>query len=82
MQSWKRFHSIGFKIALDDFGTGYSSLAYLCNFRFNKIKIDRSFVRRISRVDISRTIVRSVCRSAAAWAWTSSLRESRPNLKQ
>ena len=53
-------HSIGFRIALDDFGTGYSSLAYLCNFKFNKIKIDRSFVGRISRVDISRTIVQSV----------------------
>jgi diguanylate cyclase (GGDEF)-like protein len=53
-------HSIGFRIALDDFGTGYSSLAYLCNFRFNKIKIDRSFVGRISSVDISRTIVQSV----------------------
>ncbi len=52
--------SIGFKTALDDFGTGYSSLAYLCNFKFNKIKIDRSFVGRISRVDISRTIVQSV----------------------
>jgi EAL domain-containing protein (putative c-di-GMP-specific phosphodiesterase class I) len=52
--------SIGFKAALDDFGTGYSSLAYLCNFKFDKIKIDRSFVSRISRVDISRTIVQSV----------------------
>ena len=52
--------SLGFKTALDDFGTGYSSLAYLCNFRFDKIKIDRSFVSRISRIDISRTIVKSV----------------------
>jgi diguanylate cyclase (GGDEF)-like protein len=54
--------SIGFKTALDDFGTGYSSLAYLCDFKFDKIKIDRSFVGRISRVDISRTIVQSVVR--------------------
>ncbi len=52
--------SIGFKTVLDDFGTGYSSLAYLCNFKFDKIKIDRSFVSRTSRVDISRTIVQSV----------------------
>jgi diguanylate cyclase (GGDEF)-like protein len=52
--------SIGFKTALDDFGTGYSSLAYLCNFKFDKIKIDRSFVSRTSRVNISRTIVQSV----------------------
>jgi diguanylate cyclase (GGDEF)-like protein len=54
--------SIGFKTALDDFGTGYSSLGYLCNFKFDKIKIDRSFVGRVSRVDISRTIVQSVVR--------------------
>jgi diguanylate cyclase (GGDEF)-like protein len=52
--------SIGFKMALDDFGTGYSSLAYLCNFKFDKIKIDRSFVGRVSRIDISRTIIQSV----------------------
>jgi EAL domain-containing protein (putative c-di-GMP-specific phosphodiesterase class I) len=35
-------------------------LAYLCNFKFDKIKIDRSFVSRTSRVDISHTIVQSV----------------------
>ena len=52
--------SMGYKTALEDVGTGYSSLAYLCNFEFDKIEIDRSFVRRISRVDISRTIVQSV----------------------
>ena len=51
--------AIGFKIALDDFGTGYSSLAYLCNFKFDKIKIDRSFIGSISKVT-SRRIVQSV----------------------
>jgi diguanylate cyclase (GGDEF)-like protein len=51
---------MGFRTALDDFGTGYSSLSYLCNFKFDKIKIDRSFVSNVSNALTSRTIVQSV----------------------
>jgi len=51
---------MGFKTALDDFGTGYSSLSYLCNFQFDKIKIDRSFISNMARVDSSKTIIKSV----------------------
>jgi diguanylate cyclase (GGDEF)-like protein len=37
-------HDAGVQIALDDFGTGYSSLAQLARYRFDKIKIDKSFI--------------------------------------
>jgi diguanylate cyclase (GGDEF)-like protein len=51
---------MGFQIALDDFGTGYSSLAYLANFGFDKLKIDRSFVSGISHQKKAKTIVQAV----------------------
>ncbi len=44
-----QFVEMGVHLAMDDFGTGYSSMSYLTKFRFNKIKIDRSFVQALDR---------------------------------
>ena len=52
--------AIGVRISMDDFGTGYSSLSYLRSFPFDKIKIDQSFIRDLSRRPDSIHIVRAV----------------------
>jgi diguanylate cyclase (GGDEF)-like protein len=52
--------AMGFKTALDDFGAGYSSLAHLCNYKFDKIKIDRSFVSDTTKKEAAKSIVQAV----------------------
>jgi diguanylate cyclase (GGDEF)-like protein/PAS domain S-box-containing protein len=48
------------RIALDDFGTGYSSLSYLLRFRYDKLKIDRSFIQDLPENGSAKAIVNSV----------------------
>jgi diguanylate cyclase (GGDEF)-like protein len=55
-----QLRAMGVRIALDDFGTGYSSLSYLRGFRFDKIKIDRSFVGDLGTDGDPRVIVGAV----------------------
>lgn len=51
---------LGIRIAMDDFGTGYSSLSYLRSFPFDKIKIDRSFIKDLPDGEDSLAIIRAV----------------------
>ena len=51
---------LGVRISLDDFGVGYASLSYLRSFPFDKIKIDRSFVRDVTTSAESAAIVSAI----------------------
>jgi diguanylate cyclase (GGDEF)-like protein len=55
-----QLRSLGVRIAMDDFGTGYSSLSYLRSFPFDKIKIDRSFIKDIDRNRDSAVIIKAI----------------------
>ncbi|MDB5370335.1 MAG: hypothetical protein JWP20_1893 [Roseomonas sp.] len=61
-----RLKALGLTIALDDFGAGYSSLGYLQKFPFDRVKIDRSFIKTLGHAQVSGAIVQSVLDLCAA----------------
>jgi diguanylate cyclase (GGDEF)-like protein len=60
-----RLRALGCRLSLDDFGTGYSCLSYLAHLKFDKIKIDRSFVVDMHRSDEMRKIAMTIVRLGA-----------------
>jgi diguanylate cyclase (GGDEF)-like protein/PAS domain S-box-containing protein len=56
----RQVKALGVDIAMDDFGTGYSSLSNLRAFPFDRIKIDRSFIKQVHSNQQAATIVRAV----------------------
>ncbi|HTU98277.1 MAG TPA: EAL domain-containing protein [Solirubrobacteraceae bacterium] len=55
----RELEALGCEISIDDFGTGYSSLAYLADLPVSEVKIDRSFVSRMSAGSSEKVIVNS-----------------------
>jgi len=60
LETLHKLRALGIRISMDDFGTGYSSLSYLRSFPFDKIKIDRSFMRDLERNGDSLAIIKAV----------------------
>jgi len=56
----KKIHDRGIKLAFDDFGTGYASLSYLTRFPLSRIKVDRSFIGKVTDDAGDAAIVRSL----------------------
>jgi diguanylate cyclase (GGDEF)-like protein len=65
-----QIRELGVRISMDDFGTGYSSLSYLRSFPFDKIKIDRSFIKGLGNQEDCTAIVRAVTRLGSSLGMT------------
>lgn len=56
----EQLRALGIQVLMDDFGVGYSSLSYFERFRFDKVKIDQSFVRQMLTSQASSAIIQAV----------------------
>ena len=64
VETLRLIRQLGCRVAIDDFGTGFASHARLMNIEADILKIDGSFIRRITESEISYYIVESFCRVA------------------
>ena len=62
----ERFKNLGFAVWMDDFGSGYSSLEVLQSIRFNLLKFDMSFMRRLDDGDEGRILLTELMRMATS----------------
>lgn len=60
LETLSRLRELGVRLVMDDFGTGYSSLSYLQKFTFDKLKVDKSFIRELAHDVSKRAIVRAM----------------------
>lgn len=65
-QQIQQLSALGVHFAIDDFGTGYSNLGYLSQFQLSSLKIDRSFVSRISHDDKDLALVKGIIQLASS----------------
>jgi diguanylate cyclase (GGDEF)-like protein len=61
LEAIRALRRLGVRFSLDDFGTGYSSLAYLSNYPFSQVKLDRTFVQTLASNANSEVIIEAVC---------------------
>ena len=66
MDALFRLRNLGIKFSIDDFGTGYSNLGYIKKFQVEILKIDQSFINKMSENSQDEAIVKAIIQMASS----------------
>jgi len=66
----EQIRGIGIKLSIDDFGTGYSSMSYLAMIPLDEMKIDKSFVDRLTDGPQAVKLFKTLCSVAEVFGYT------------